>query len=191
MITGKDLSFVCNALGISLMVMALLVTFAPYMESDNVNMDEVAGVERSLQRVEPKDVPDYIATVVEREKKPAMVVFYASWCGYCARLLPGLVDMMKSGELDTVKPIFVSMDSQPRVFSKYLVKTGYYKYFPPLMLQEVLYNNLAGVMKKHGSSFQGAIPYMAFYNKDAKIVAEFTGLVDKQDLLRSAALAAR
>ena len=69
------------------------------------------------------------------------------------------------------------------IFSKYMVRTQYYQFFPPLMLREVLYNNLPQALAATGSSFSGAIPYTAFFDKSGKMVAEREGMLDKQTLL--------
>ncbi len=54
------------------------------------------------------------------------------------------------------------------------------------MLQEIFYNNLPEVMSKTGSTFNGAIPYVGFFNSKGKMVAEIFGLVDKQGFLNVA-----
>ncbi|MBY0408340.1 MAG: redoxin domain-containing protein [Rickettsiales bacterium] len=179
---ARDWAFILNASGLALIVAAIIVTFAPYVEFNNPNLEEIKAVERSVERVIPKNVP---ARLLKAEK-PVMLVFYASWCSYCAKLMPKVLQMIDDHELDMVKPVFLSMDSQPRVFAKYLVKTKYYKRFPPLMLQEVFYNNLPEVMAGAGSHFNGAIPYIGFFSTDGKMVAEIFGLVDKQGLLEAA-----
>ncbi len=180
---ARDWAFMLNAAGLSLMLAALVLTFAPYADISNPNIEEIKAVEQTVQRIIPKNVP---YKLVSENGKPVMLVFYASWCSYCAKLMPRILQMMADHELDNVQPLFISMDSQPRVFSKYLVKTKYYKVFEPLMLQEIFYNNLPEVMQSTGSTFNGAIPYVGFFNHDGKMVAEIFGLVDKQDLLKVA-----
>ena len=179
----KDGFFLFNALGISLIITAIILEFAPYMEINNPQIEEIKAVEKTLHKVYPKKVASLLSS---GEGKPVMVVFYASWCSYCGRLLPRILSLMADHQLDNVRPIFLSMDSQPRVFSKYLVKTQYYKAFEPLMLQEVFYNNLPEIMASTGSTFNGAIPYVGFFNSKGKMVAEISGLVDKQNFLKVA-----
>ncbi|NBO18083.1 MAG: hypothetical protein EBV03_02445 [Proteobacteria bacterium] len=180
---AKDWAFVLNAFGISLLILALIVTFAPYADVNNPRIEEIRAVERSLVTVVPDKVPQMLVEKAQEYDRPVMLVLYASWCGYCAKLMPMLLDMVKAGELDAVKPVFLSMDSQPRMFSKYLVKTQYYQYFPPVMLREVLYNNLPAALAATGSSFEGAIPYIGFFDKRGKMIAERAGMMDKQTLL--------
>ncbi len=127
MLLSKDGVFLFNAFGLSLIILAIILEFAPYMEfGNNPNLEEVKRVEQSVERVYPKQIVSLLTT---GEEKPVMLVFYASWCSYCGRLMPRILEMMADHQLDNVKPIFVSMDSQPRLFSKYLVKTQYYKSF--------------------------------------------------------------
>lgn len=176
--------FLFNAVGISLVIMAIILEFAPYIEvGDNPKLEEIKAVEQTVQKVYPKKVSSLVAS---GEGKPVMLVLYASWCSYCGKLMPRILEAMQEHQLDHVKPIFVSMDSQPRIFSKYLVRTQYYKSFQPIMLQELFYNNLPEVMSTTGSRFSGAIPYVGFFNSKGKMVAEIIGLVDKQEFLRVA-----
>lgn len=180
---AKDWAFVLNAFGFSLLILALIITFAPYADVNNPQIEEIRAVERSLISVVPDQVPQLLADKAAEGNKPVMLVLYASWCKYCAKIMPILLDMMKTGELDGVRPFFLAMDAQPRVFSKYMVKTQYYQFFPPVMLREVLYNNLPQALANTGSSFSGAIPYLAFFDLNGKMVAEHEGLLDKQALL--------
>lgn len=132
-------------------------------------------------RIEPDRVPDLLHG---KGDKPVMLVIYASWCSYCSKLLPNILDLQAEGALDVVEPVFLSMDSQPRIFSKYLYSTGYHKYFQPVMIKEVWFNNLPKVLQTvTGSHFKGGIPYVGLFDNNAKMVAEFTGLLDKQAIM--------
>lgn len=169
-----------NSAAVILVVAALILTFAPYADVGNPQIEEIRQVEAAVQRVLPENVP---ALLQSGDGRPVMLVLYASWCGYCSKLMPRILQLMNEHKLDHVKPVFLSMDSQPRIFSKYLVRTKYYILFQPLMLQEIFYNNLPQVMAATGSGFNGAIPYVGFFSPDGKMLAEISGLVDKQDLL--------
>lgn len=179
----KQWAFIFNSFGISTLILAVLLTFAPYMDTDNPNLADIRALEKTVQRIEPKKVGDLL---VSEDGKPVMMVFYASWCSYCAQLLPRIFELMDEKKLEGVKPVFLSIDYQPRVYSKYLYKSQYYKRFNPIMLQEVFYNDLPDVLARHGSTYTGAIPYVGFFDPKGKMVAEIFGLVDKQTLLNAA-----
>lgn len=179
----RNWAFMFNSLGFSIIVLAIFFEYSPYMDVNNPRMEEIRVVEKTIKRVIPKHV---LRMLVSDDGRPVMAVFYASWCSFCATEMPVILETLEEHKLDWVKPVFISMDSQPRVYSKYLVSTQYYKKFPPVMLQEIFYNNLAEVMSTTGSSFNGAIPYIGFFDSRGKMVAEIFGLVDKQGLIKVA-----
>lgn len=179
----EEFSFVLNAFALALIISAIIVTFAPYADYDRPDIKEIRSIESSVMRVRPDDVPKLL---VSDKGKPVMMVLYASWCSYCAKLLPRVFEMMENNELDAVTPIFISMDVQPRLYSKYLIRTRYHEKFQPIMLEEAIFNNLPEVLEEEtGSHFTGGIPYVALYNRNRKMVAELSGLVDKQAISRA------
>ena len=120
-----------------------------------------------------------------------MLVLYASWCAYCHVLMPTIVTLIQEHQLDNVSPFFISLDTQPRVLSKYLVHRDYNKVFDPYMLDAGVFDadvfgNLANVLASNGSGYQGSIPYIGFFNVDGKMVAEAFGPVGRQQLLAMA-----
>lgn len=176
----KDLGFLMVATSISLVIMSMLLTFAPYMDIDNPRIGEIKAVESQMKAVPPKDLPYMLASA---SSKPVMLVFYASWCAYCHKLVPRIVELIEENKLDHVTPIFLSLDSQPRLLSKYLVSSGFADRFQPFIIKQMFYSNLVSVMRGTGSGFTGAIPYVGFFDTSGKAVAEISGLVDKQEFL--------
>jgi len=176
-----DIRFLFNAVLISLTVMAIFFAFQPYM-GETPNLDEVLKVERKIVYLEPNDVPQLLKA---RHGKPVMLVVYASWCPYCQKLMPILKDMMLNRQLDHVSPLFLSMDAQPRVFSKYLVAMGYDKLLPiPYIVDQSPVKRLSMSMEQTGSSYEGAIPYIGFFDENGKMLADNVGPMTGEFILK-------
>lgn len=183
-------TFIFNTFAFSLIVMAVLISVEPYLDYDNPDLADIVAVERSLQFHEASDIPQLIARTYETEQKPVMLVLYASWCSVCKKMMPGLVGMKEEGAFDKVAPLFVAMPDQPRILSKYLFYSNYYNSYELHAMQSTMLNRIKPVLQGLGSEYVGAIPYVGFYGKDAKVIAEFSGLMDKQavlDLMEKAA----
>jgi thiol:disulfide interchange protein len=176
----KDISFLIIATAMSLLIMSVIIQVAPYADFDNPQIKEIKAVESRMKSVAPKDLPYMLAST---SSKPVMLVVYASWCTYCHKMMPYILDLMDENKLDHVSPIFLSIDSQPRLLSKYLVKHEFADRFPPFIIKQMIYNNMREVLKTTGSNFTGSIPYVGFFNTEGKAIAEISGLVDKQKFL--------
>lgn len=180
-ITGKDVQFVLNAFGIALLVLALMFAFLPYMEGGS---EQDSKAYRAMDaRIVVVPLEQVERFVRPKQGKPVMLVLYASWCPYCHVEIPTILEMMAEHSLDHLSPVFLSLDKQPRQLSKYLIRNGFDSVIDPYMVEDTLFGSLSDSLQVTGSRFKGAIPYVAFFDNDGKIVAELFGLVDKQMLL--------
>ena len=177
-----DISFLINTFGITMVIVALLIAFQPYLENDT-RLEEVKQVERSIVSLYPSELPKMLTS---KTKKPVMLVAYASWCGFCRQLMPVIAAMDMNHELDGVTPVFVAIEDQPRKLSKYLVHSNYNTIFSPYMVDHALSMQISSAMEPTGSSFNGTIPYVGFFDTDGKIVTESNGVVSRQKLLSMA-----
>jgi thiol-disulfide isomerase/thioredoxin len=175
----RDIKFVINTFVCGLLFIALLQAFGPYLGNPDAKRQQVIDTQAQIRAVSPADLPKLLA---RQDKKPVMLVMYASWCPYCRRLMPGLFDMIKAHELDNVVPVFISVDERRDFLAMYIVHAGYMGLYTPYIAPESLLKPLL----QAGSHYQEHIPYVGFFDGEGKSVAEFNGMVDKGLLLETA-----
>ncbi len=174
----KDIRFLIGASALSLMVMALMFTFVPFV-AKAPSQDAVEDVARSVEVIAPSNVPALLAG----KGKPVMVVVYASTDPYCRRTMPGVMSLMKNHQIEGFTPLFLSQDRDIMALGKYLVSNDYQPYILPYIVRATKDDPLLNMLD--GSGFDGHIPYIGFFDARGKMVAEFNGMVDKQDLLET------
>ena len=183
-ISDKDWQFLFNAVVLSLVIMGMLHAFMPYISTPEARLEEVRATDRRIVTVKAADVP---ALLRNASGKPVMLVVYASWCPYCRKLMPTVTGLLRDHRLDRVSPVFLSMDYEPRELSKYLVRQDYHTLFIPYMLEQNIVNHrLSDALKTTGSGFNGAIPYIGFFDGQGKMVGELFGVVDGEKVLKAA-----
>ena len=173
-----DVKFLINAFSLAIIVVAILVTFQPYLENEP-RIEEVRQVEQHF--ITP-DIAELAQLTKSDGKKPVMLVAFASWCYYCRQVMPEIVGMMRNHEIDGITPVFISLDDEPRKLSRYLVHNEYNKSFNPYVIGRGHSGEITNVMQPSGSSFSGVIPYIGFFDKNGKISAQSIGVVDRQTL---------
>jgi len=173
-----DIRFLINTFSTTLIIVAILVTFQPYMENEP-RLEEVRYVEQHIVTVDPQDLSRMIKSDTG---KPVMLVAYASWCYFCRQVMPVVTKMIRNHELDDVTPVFISLDDQPRKLSRYLVHNEYNTLFASYVVGYGLSREISGAMQPSGSSFTGIIPYVGFFDKNGKLRAESTGIVNERQL---------
>ncbi len=178
-ISNRDINFLLNVVIISLIFMAVLHSIQPLVTPPDQRLPQVGPFTKELLPLSPAEV----FTKTQMKDKPSVVMVYASWCGYCRKLLPEMVELMHEKKLDGVNLTILSIDQEPADLSKYLVLNDYKGVFPPYILNGGSSAELRGALSITGSKFVGYIPYIGFFNKDGKLVAETFGMVDKGRLL--------
>lgn len=64
-------------------------------------------------------------TAASMRGKPLMVVFWASWCPYCANHLPHVEKLQKKVRGTDLQIVAVSVDSEPANAKEYMARKGY------------------------------------------------------------------
>lgn len=134
-------------------------------------------------KIIPLPVAKIADAIESADGKPTLMVIYASWCGYCKFLLPGISTLKKEGKLEGVHLYLISTDEDETDLARYLLSHDYDKVFTPQILRRTGEQRLTDLLISKGSNFNGAIPYSIIFNGKGKLVAEFPGLVNKRTLL--------
>ncbi len=64
-------------------------------------------------------------TAASMRGKPVVVVFWASWCPYCANHLPHVEKLQKKARATDLQIVAVSVDSEPANAKEYMARKGY------------------------------------------------------------------
>lgn len=166
-----NVKFLFHTVVWALLIMAFLHTIKPLITPPDPREPEVRALMQEMITVSPAEVKARL----ESSTKPTLLFIYASWCGYCRQIMPELMEMEKAGKFAHLNLFFLSIDSERRKPAIYLVHSNYAKRFTPYIIKEWQGGSVLGnALQALGSSYDGAIPYIALFNKN-KIIAELAG----------------
>lgn len=119
--------------------------------------------------------------IESRKGKPQLIFVYASWCPYCKRQF-STINRLHSTYQDTVAIDYISVDDDKYALADFLQR--YYADLPFTPYHSALDNREAFIaaLQQRGMKISGAIPYMAVLDNEGKLVREFEGLKDMQEL---------
>lgn len=177
----SDIEFLMRAVVFSLMVMALLHAFTPYISDSKaaVSRAEVEDLARQTRLMTPEEVITYL----QQSTRPTMVVVYASWCRYCKELMPHIQELWSEGKIPGDQMLLISLDEHLDKLSTYLLENRFKEMLGvPIVINSPDKSDLAKALKPLGSSFTGGIPYIGFFGANAKVLEEIHGAVGKSEL---------
>jgi thiol-disulfide isomerase/thioredoxin len=177
---NRDVSFVLKAVVYALLILAVLHAFKPVLAPDP-RADEVKDFAYQITSMHAGDVIEKLQHV---DGKPSMLVVYASWCGYCRRMMPDIVALMREQQFNHIHPVFLSVDKHFSELSSYLVHNDYHKLVTPYIIGDDETKHLATLLQSAGSGFDGNIPYLGIFDEHGRLVAEIEGVADKEGILR-------
>ncbi len=112
---------------------------------------------------------------------PALLVVYTSWCPFCKKLIPVIVDLAASHK-DTLNVVAISIDEDPMAIKTYISSLNPMPSFPTYLHSSDNERSLVqAFLYKNQLNFTGGIPYMALFHK-GKPVQQFGGFVEKNVL---------
>jgi thiol-disulfide isomerase/thioredoxin len=179
-ISDRDINFLLNAVILALIIMAVLHAVQPIVDPPKNRDVEVQAHMKDLVPIRPMKVGKMLES---KDGKPSVVLVYASWCPYCRKLMPELVSLIKEKQFEGAHLYFVSLDHEPEKLSHYLVYNDYMGIFTPYIAEKDTGQEMSGILSLTGSGYKGQMPYVGFFDKDGKMVAETFGMVNKKRLL--------
>lgn len=122
-----------------------------------------------------------VKDLTKASDKPLMLHIYASWCPYCRQQNPAITDLIHQQEAK-MNVVMLSIDQDKGKLAGFLEKKPQPLPYTPYIMDSGATRLFMQTMRSQRSSFDGSIPYTAFFNKEGKMVEEFSGLVDKAAL---------
>jgi thiol:disulfide interchange protein len=175
-----DIDFLMRTLVYSLMILALLHAFKPYFGESKAEPSyaEVEAFSQQVKLISPDEVSSYL----NESARPTMLVVYASWCGYCRKVMPSIYNLWSQGKINGDQMLLVSIDKTIMDLSKYLLMNDMNSM---LSTPIVLKNNgsgLSAALEMHGSGYDGGIPYIGFFAPGGKLITEIPGYIPENQL---------
>lgn len=184
MLSEKDWRFLFVTAAFSLLFLALLHVLKPVIAPDP-RQDEINALTGRILTVSAAEAE----TLISRGDKPAMLVVYASWCGYCRQMMPDIAVLLADPRYGALRPVFLSRDSENGKLAAYLLYSRLDRLFTPYILPSAEMRPLRKMLAAHGASFTGGIPYVAFFDREGRLRGELNGLADGKTLMEAASLA--
>lgn len=128
--------------------------------------------------------PDMVSTILgaPEQAKAKLVFIFTSWCPYCKKQLPSILELAQDYSPDQVEFVFLSVERDILKLSGYMGEHYADNPHPPYFLLTESHEPFAEAMLALGSQFRGGIPHILLLAKSGKMVAEFGGIVDKATL---------
>lgn len=115
--------------------------------------------------------------------KPSLVVFHASWCIYCRKLLSNITSLKNEGKIDNIHLLVVSIDESRMKLATYLLQRDYDKAFTPYIIKPDKDLKIKDIVAKKGGDYNMVIPYSMFLDGNGKLIKEKTGRMSKDEIL--------
>lgn len=133
---------------------------------------------------EIKSIPaSQIAADIETNGKPTMMLFYASWCGYCKKLMVNIAALKNAGKIANINLLFLSIDTDKEKLATYLLQYNYDRIFLPYIIEPEEEIILKDIIKGKGGVYRRIIPYSLIFDSKGKIISEIRGTMNKEQLL--------
>ncbi len=147
----------------------------------NVSEQETLGFTKQIVVISASQIVKNIETT---DNKPTLMVMYASWCGYCRKLLPNIVALKNEGKIDGVNLLLLSVDKDVMKFSTYFLQRNYDKVFTPYVIEAEEERALKNIIIGKGGFYSKSIPYSVIFDSKGNLIEEIHGAISKKILLR-------
>lgn len=157
-----------------------MMTLLPFLLNDEPSQEAMAY--RSKISIISAD--QALNRIMYPQGAGTLLFAYASWCPYCKRQLPSIIEIHDEYTARGIEVFAVSMEADIDQLSDFL--SSNYPNLPltPYMFEADQRGPFVRSLQLSGASFQGGIPYMAIFDHNGKLVEEYQGFVDKEPLIR-------
>ncbi len=167
-----------------IVLIAVLELAGVFMPETDIKADP-ALVSKFVNDIQPLRSADVIPLIKPANSKPTFFYIYASWCPYCRKLMPKVVEIIIDGTLKDFNVVMLSSDNDFFRLGNYLVAGNYAGKFTPYLLKRSNVQPLDKLLGQMGSSFDGRIPYAAVFDANGKLVSETLGTEHWTDITQA------
>ena len=153
----------------------------------NVSEQETLEFTKQIKIISASQIVKNIETT---DAKPTLMVMYASWCGYCKKLLPNIAKLKNEGKISGVNLLLLSIDkdiikyiSEKTDTVTYFLQRNYDKVFTPYIMDDDEEGKLKSIIVSKGGSYSTSIPYSVIFDSKGILIEEIHGAVSKKRLL--------
>jgi len=139
----------------------------------SVSREEILNFDSQIKDITAKQVADNISA---SGNKTTLMVFYASWCGYCKRLLPKISELKKKGKIEAVNLLLISVDKERGDASRYILEHNYDKFFTPYIISDKEEDAIKSFIQNKGGHYTRAIPYSLIFDGNGNLLEENVGI---------------
>jgi thiol-disulfide isomerase/thioredoxin len=172
-ITDKDWRFLIWTVVAALLILGLMHQYKPKLAPQTaVTAEELRDIRQQIQPVWPAQVAPMLA---DSQGRRTLLYIYASWCGYCKQMMPGLLQVLDQPEFAGYQRRFLSLDQHPRQLATYLASARMGGQFIPYQLEPGTSADFQNMLRGRGGEFTGSIPYMALFDARGSLIAQYKG----------------
>lgn len=136
----------------------------------------VAPLSAAELGIKPVPFRDIVEIVKRSQGQVVFFHLYASWCGPCRQEFPELIDFAKRHRAQGLKIVAVSLDEQRSDLEVFL--KPHTLVFPAYLMTGSSEQEMGEGLRQLGASYEGGIPFTAVYDRQGKLVTQWTGSRD-------------
>lgn len=135
----------------------------------------VAAPPRQAVTIINKTIAEALGEVTNARGSVVFLHIYAAWCGPCVEEFPDVVELANRYRTQGLKVVAISVDEDDGELQRFLEPHALA--FPPVRVvssNEDIVRAVASI----GAHFEGGYPYTAIYDRNGRLVSEWTRAKD-------------
>jgi len=175
-----DIDFLMRTIVYALILVAILHAFKPYLSDSKAGLtsENVEELARQTKSMTPEDVASYL----QNSQRPTMLVVYASWCGYCKKLMPHIYSLWQDRKINGDQMLVVSRDSSLISLSKYLLTSDMTRMLGNPIVMKAGSTSFGAALHPLGSGYDGGIHYIGIFAPGGRLKYEIMGYTSIREL---------
>ncbi len=162
-------------------------TFAPDAQLSPTGITDIAQASKNrlaASNLEPINFSSFQSLLADEQRRPAMVLFYASWCPHCKKQIKTFhrMEQQYGNHVDFIR---ISLDKSPGDLSDYLDSIPDEREFTPYYLSpDDSSSFFASASNRYRVTTDGRIPHIVVFDDNNRNVYEHFGYQNQKLLQR-------